>query len=132
VYGSAAEKAATVNSSSSLSESDVSYTDGALGDVLDFLAKPLLTSKRRGDGETVSGFALSEWVVTTLCVSTRDATVSYLAFMVYGLWFMVYGLWFMVSGQQIRTLEYRRRRVSVLARRRRLAVSISHLPHSPD
>jgi hypothetical protein len=125
VHGSAAEKAATVNSSSSLSESDVSYTDGALGDVLDFLAKPLLTSKRRGDGETVSGFALSEWVVTTLCVSTRDATVSYLAF-------MVYGLWFMVSGQQIRTLEYRRRRVSVLARRRRLAVSISHLPHSPD
>jgi hypothetical protein len=88
VYGSAAEKAATVNSSSSLSESDVSYTDGALGDVLDFLAKPLLTSKRRGDGETVSGFALSEWVVTTLCVSTRDATVSYLAFMVYGLWFL--------------------------------------------
>jgi hypothetical protein len=125
VHGSAAEKAATVNSSSSLSESDVSYTDGALGDVLDFLAKPLLTSKRRGDGETVSGFALSEWVVTTLCVSTRDATVSYLAF-------MVYGLWFRVSGQQIRTLEYRRRRVSVLARRRRLAVSISHLPHSPD
>jgi hypothetical protein len=93
VHGSAAEKAATVNSSSSLSESDVSYTDGALGDVLDFLAKPLLTSKRRGDGETVSGFALSEWVVTTLCVSTRDATVSYLAFMVYGLWFMVYGFW---------------------------------------
>jgi hypothetical protein len=105
VYGSAAEKAATVNSSSSLSESDVSYTDGALGDVLDFLAKPLLTSKRRGDGETVSGFALSEWVVTTLCVSTRDATVSYLEFMVYGLLFMVYGLWFLDNKSARSSIE---------------------------